>query len=123
MRISATRSGNSFQNGPSGVCLPPSIATMPSKRLQSSLNWQNSAAVSSKAARGPASAMPASQKAAPATAAIAMLAIEIWFGVMAASLNRRAMERAQPVSRLASGRRLSSCTTVQAFLVRQSVKL
>lgn len=68
----------------------------------------------------PAPAVPACQNATPAKAAMTMLAIEIWFGVTAAALSLRAMARAQPESRLASGRRFSSFAMVQAFRMRQS---
>ena len=49
-----------------------------------------------------------------------MLAIEILFGVTEAALKRRAIVRAQPESRLASGRLFSSCAMFQAFRMRQS---
>ncbi len=52
-----------------------------------------------------------------------MLAIEIWFGETLAVLRWRAMERAHPELRLASGRLLSSCAKVQTFLLRQSETL
>ena len=41
-------------------------------------------------------------------------------GVTEAVLSLRAIVRAQPESRLASGRRFSSCAMVQAFRMRQS---
>ena len=48
------------------------------------------------------------------------LAPELEGGVTEAVLKRRAIMRAQPESRLASGRRFSSCAMVQAFRMRQS---
>ncbi len=75
--MSATRSGNSFQNGPSADFRPPSIATIPSNKLQSSRSWQKAAARTRKTARQPVAPCPAATKLAPANAAAAMLAIEM----------------------------------------------
>ena len=85
------RSGNSFQKGPSASPFPPSTATMPSSRLQRSRNWQNKAARISKTTRVPAlPAAPESQNEAAASAAMAMLACDIWFGVAESAVIRRA---------------------------------
>src|SRR5262245_6687826 len=56
----------------------------------------------------PMSACPESQKQAPAMPAAAILAIEIWFGVIDVAASQWVKVRAQPVSRLARGRRLDA---------------
>lgn len=104
--MSDSRSGNSFQKPPSGLARPASIATMPSNRLHSSRSWHSPAPASSHSARAPPWLSPARHSASPASTAASRPSCEIRFGVMPVPASQRLTACAQPVWRLASGRRL-----------------
>src|SRR5262245_5482764 len=99
------RSGTSLYNSPTGLALPDSIATMPSRRFAIRRSWAKSAPAS-QATRSQghgeyAVATSADPEAIPAN----IPAMEIVFAVTPRCESHDAEARAQPVSREAIGRR------------------
>ena len=104
---SAMRSGTSLKTGPAGVPRPPSMATTPSSRLQSSRSWIDSAARARNAARA-AGASGRRSIAIAATAANPRLATEITSGETPARVSLRAVAATQREPRVRSGRRATA---------------
>src|SRR5262249_56712677 len=100
--LSAIRAGSSLKSPPPADPLPPSTATIPSSRLHRSRSWMQSAQASS------VHGAPETLRAAAPSAANTTLASEIGLGVIEVRARAAARDRAQPLERLLSGRRLAA---------------